>query len=312
MPDLKMTLAFEAEAKLRPLAESVRKLTAQLAHLRHRLETERGNVGKREADLESLKAAASSYLAENTFPTFKVRLKRATEILAAARESVVLFETDLIPRTEKGLQEAREKLEQVFAALVLAARADCEAEMAAALTVVVATHDDFLAAIREVGKTYGTAYHGKPPVVYSSRLAEVKHTPTGRWWLTFTAAPPAPAAPAPAAAVPAQPGRAESTPTPEVGESVKADAPLPPEAPVVPLGVAAEHPTEAAPLGARARVLLRFTGDAGDVAPTPLAPDTQAADLRVALDALNADADLDADEEADEADAEAEAPPADG
>jgi hypothetical protein len=59
-------------------------------------------------------------------------------------------------------------------------------------------------------------------------------------------------------------------------------------------------------------VLLRFTGDAGDVAPTPLAPDTQAADLRVALDALNADADLDADEEADEADAEAEAPPADG
>jgi hypothetical protein len=288
-------LKNDAAAKIGPLAESVRKLTAQLAHLRHRLETERGNVGKREADLESLKAAASSYLAENTFPTFKVRLKRATEILAAARESVVLFETDLIPRTEKGLQEAREKLEQVFAALVLAARADCEAEMAAALTVVVATHDDFLAAIREVGKTYGTAYHGKPPVVYSSRLAEVKHTPTGRWWLTFTAAPPAPAAPAPAAAVPAQPGRAESTPTPEVGESVKADAPLPPEAAVLPPGGVGG----AGGAGAAA----------GDVAPTVLDADTlDPYPLSLDPDALDADGpDLDADDQG-ESDADLDAP----
>ena len=58
--DLKMSLAVEAEKKLRPLADLVTKLTKQLAHLRHRLETERGNVEKRETDLESLKAASSS------------------------------------------------------------------------------------------------------------------------------------------------------------------------------------------------------------------------------------------------------------
>jgi len=295
--DLKMSLAVAAEKSIRPLAESVRKLTGQLAHLRHRLETERGNVGKREADLESLKAAASSYLAENTFPTFKVRLKRATETLAAARESVVLFETDLIPRTEKGLQEARAKLEQAFAALVLAARADCEAEMAAALAVAVAVHDDFLAAIRELGKTYGTAYHGKPPVVYNPRLGEVKHTPTGRWWLTFTAAPPAPAAPAPAAAVPAQPARAESTRTPEVGESVKADSPLPPEAPAAAPGGAAECPGAAAACRVRAlrRTSATETPEAApaDLDPYPLPPDPDA----LAADGLGGDG---------------EAPPADG
>jgi len=54
MSDLKMTLAFEAEKSIAPLAAHVRKLTKQLAHLRHRLETERGNVEKRATDLEVL------------------------------------------------------------------------------------------------------------------------------------------------------------------------------------------------------------------------------------------------------------------
>jgi len=265
-------LKNDAAAKIGPLAETVRKLTGQLAHLRQRLETERGNVGKREADLESLKAAASSYLAENTFPTFKVRLKRATENLSAARESVVLFETDLIPRTEKGLQEAHEKLAQAFTTTCATARADCKASMAEKLGVIVAEHDAFMAAIAELGKTYGTASRSEPPKIAHVRLAEVKYTLTGRRWLTLKRTPVAPAASAtmPAAAVSAAPEAPESPRTPEVGESVTSDAPQPPEA-AAPVNAAAS----------RARVLLRFTGDAGDIAPTPVEPlpDAAPADL---------------------------------
>jgi len=317
--DLKMSLAVAAEKSIRPLAETVRKLTGQLAHLRQRLETERGNVGKREADLESLKAAASSYLAENTFPTFKVRLKRATENLSAARESVVLFETDLIPRTEKGLQEAHEKLAQAFTATCAAARADCEASMAEKLGAIVAEHDAFMAAIADLGKDFGTAYHGKPPVIYSPRLDEVRHTLTGRRWLTFLHAPavavpaaPVPAATGPAAAVPARPVSAESTATAAVGESATGGGPLPPEAAVV-------RQTEAAdPLGARARA-LRLRPPVVETPQEP-APEALQAPPTDDLDTLDVDGpDLDAadadqgevDDAPDDGDL-AEVPPADG
>jgi len=291
--DLKMSLAVAAEKSIRPLAETVRKLTGQLAHLRQRLETERGTVGKREADLESLKTAASSYLAENTFPTFKVRLKRATENLSAARESVVLFETDLIPRTEKGLQEAHEKLAQAFTATCAAARADCEASMAEKLGAIVAEHDAFMAAIADLGKTYGTSSRGEPPKIVHLRLHEIKRTMTGRHWATLTRAPAAPA-PAASATMPAAAGidvpeAVESTRTPEVGESVTGGGPLPPEA-------AAERPTEAAdPLGARARVLRRSTGV--ELPPQDTSTDLDPYPLSLDPDAL---------------DVEAEAPPADG
>ena len=279
-------LKNDAAAKIGPLAETVRKLTGQLAHLRQRLETERGNVGKREADLESLKAAASSYLAENTFPTFKVRLKRATENLSAARESVVLFETDLIPRTEKGLQEAHEKLAQVFTATVAGARADCETELARLMDGVVACHDAFLDAILDLGKTYGTASRSEPPKIVHLRLHEIKRTMTGRHWVTLTRVP---AAPAPAAAVPACPASVELTATGEKALGVEEARPLPPEA-------STEAPGAA--VASRARVLRRSTGDVGDVAPTVLDADT--------LDPYPLSLDPDA------LDVEAEAPPADG
>jgi len=231
MPDLKMALAIEAEAKLRPLADLVTKLTKQLAHLRHRLETERGNAEKRATDLESLKAASASYLTQNDFGKFRTRLKRITEDLAAARESVALFETDLLPRTERGLQAAREKLAQTFAGTVAAAKSDCEARMTDLLSAVVAEHDAFLDAISDLGKTYNTVYQGKGPVGYSSRLGDVKHTMSGRWWLTLLR-PPAPAAAA--ATMPAVPANAaatlaESPPMAEVEESATGDGPLPPD-----------------------------------------------------------------------------------
>ncbi|MCX5653711.1 MAG: hypothetical protein NTY65_03550 [Planctomycetota bacterium] len=313
--DLKMSLAVAAETKLRPLTATVRKLTEQLAHLRQRLETERGNVGNREADLESLKAAGGEYLTQNDFASFRVRLKRLTADLAASKEAVVLFETDLIPRTEKGLQEAREKLAQTFTTTCADARVACEARMTDLLSAVVAEHDAFLAAILDLAATYGTAYHGKPPVAYSSRLGEVKHTMTGRWWMTFTKCPPAVAAAAattPAVVVFACPASVESTATPSLGESATSDAPravaLAPER-------TDDGPAPLAAAAARARVLRRCavaTETPPDPAENP--PETPPVDL--ALDTPAPDADEDEAppdlDEAAAAEAEAEAPPVDG
>ena len=268
--DLKMSLAVAAETKLRPLAESVRRLVKQLDTLRQREISETEALVKAEEDVLRWKGLASDYLSDGpgAFNKFQTGLKRAIAREATLKETLVLFKRDLIPHATQELVDMREKLAQTFTNTVAAARAACEVSMAEKLGAIVAEHDNWLMAISELGKNFGTAYHGKPPVIYSSRLAEVKHTPSGRRWLTFLRAPaaPAPAASAtmPAAAVSAAPKAPESTPTGAREESVTSDAPLPPEAP----GAAVAN---------RARVLLRFTGDAGDVAPTPVEPMPDAA-----------------------------------
>jgi hypothetical protein len=297
--DLKMSLAVAAETKLRPLADLVRRLVKQLDTLRQREISETEALVKAEEDVLRWKGLASDYLSDGpgAFNKFQTGLKRAIAREATLKETLVLFKRDLIPHAVQELVESREKLAQAFTTMCADTRADCEAEMARLLAGIVAEHDNWLMAISELGKNFGTAYRGKPPVIYSSRLDEVRHTLTGRRWLTFlhapaVAVPAVPAAPAPAAtglaaAVPAQPARVESTRTPEVGESATGGGPLPPEAAVVPPGGAAERPGAAA---CRARVLRHTpateTPEAApaDLDPYPPAPDTLPPDLDAADD----------------------------
>jgi len=321
--DLKMTLAFAAEKSIRPLVDLVSKLARHLTEIQKRAADETENLTKARDDVARWKTLAGDYLGDSpgAFDRYKTSLKRALARLETAQEAVKIFASDLVPHATQELVEAREKLAQAFTTTCATARADCEASMAEKLGAIVAEYDAFMAAIADLGKDFGTAYHGKPPVIYSPRLDEVRHTLTGRRWLTFLHAPavavpaaPVPAATGPAAAVPARPVSAESTATAAVGESATGGGPLPPEAAVV-------RQTEAAdPLGARARVLLRSSATEtpeaapADLDPYPLPPDPDTLaldgpDLTDADDQGAVDDDLDG---PDDLGAEAEVPSADG
>ena len=293
--DLKMTLAFAAEKSIRPLVDLVSKLARHLTEIQKRAADETENLTKARDDVARWKTLAGDYLGDSpgAFDRYKTSLKRALARLETAQEAVKIFASDLVPHATQELVEAREKLAQAFTTTCATARADCEASMAEKLGAIVAEYDAFMAAIADLGKTYGTSSRGEPPKIVHLRLHEIKRTMTGRHWATLTRAPAAPA-PAASATMPAAAGidvpeAVESTRTPEVGESVTGGGPLPPEA-------AAERPTEAAdPLGARARVLRRSTGV--ELPPQDTSTDLDPYPLSLDPDAL---------------DVEAEAPPADG
>jgi hypothetical protein len=174
-------------------------------------------------------------------------------------------------------------LEREFAALAASARSDCENRLTELLGAVIAEHDEFMAAISELGRTFGTVFRGEPPKVYHGRVAEVKHTVMRRW-VTFKAAPPisaaqaAPVAPdtpatLPAVPVPTQPTCVESPPTGEKALGVESTSPR--AAMIAPehCAAAAECPTGAAaplsPDANRARVLLRRSPTATETPPDP-------------------------------------------
>ena len=339
MPDIKMTLAYTAEKTIKPLADQVRKRARQLAELQKRAADEAEGHVKAVDDVTRWKGLAGEYLADSSpgsFDRYKTGLKRALAKEETARESVKIFAADLIPTARRELDTARTKLEQAFAALVVTARADYENRLTELLVAVVGEHDNWLAAISELAKGFGTSFHGEAPKVYHPRLGEVSHRLSGARWMTLKTAPPIPAvAAATSPAVPADacPGPQGIAPTPEVGESVTRDTPcaalLAPEA----IDAAAECPTrDAAPLSAeanRARVLLRGFPmatetplDPAENPPalaenppeaTPVDPDA-AADVPTDLDPLAVDSEVDAvlDAEAAAAEADAEAPPVAG
>jgi hypothetical protein len=228
------TLKLDAEKKIGPLAVHLAKLVKNLAGIRHRAADEDEKTVRLVEDVARLEAAAAEALggSTNDCERFKTSIKKLTVRLATSREVVELFKK-IIPPAQREIDEARKKLTDTFTALAVAARAGCEVEMSRLLDAVVNEHDGFMRVVAELGRDFGTAYHGKPPVVCSCRLAEVKHNTTGRW-LTLLRAPavPAPAASAtgPTAAIPVAPARTESAPTPEVGESATGGGPQPPEA----------------------------------------------------------------------------------
>jgi hypothetical protein len=221
------TLTPLAEAALRPLAEKTGKLVRELEALNRRVEGERGSAESLETHLAKLKAAAGEYLSQNEYASFKVKLKRVTADLTAAREAVTLFEHDLIPAKARELDGARLALSAAAGKFYREHLPGCETEMAEALAVAVAAHDDFLAAFAELGAVYGCGFPRTLPVVRHARLDSVARRNTGSPWLTFAAAPPATS---PGAAIPVAPARTETPPTVAQAPGVKELAPAPPEA----------------------------------------------------------------------------------
>jgi len=232
------TLVPLADAALRGPAEKVQKLARRLAEIKKRADAEAEELVKAEEDLSRVKALAGDYLADgsNAFDRYKTRLKKALARLETAVESTRIFERELVPGAKRDLEAAHLALSAAAAVFYAASKATCEAEMAEALGLAVAAHDDFLAAFQELSRTFGCSFPSgrAAPAAYSGRLHEVRHTMTGRRWLTFTRAPAVavPAAPAPAAsatgptaAIPVAPARTESAPTPEVGESATGGGP---------------------------------------------------------------------------------------
>jgi len=109
MPDLKMTLAFEAERTIAPLAAYVRKLTKQLDTLRQREISEAENLTKAVDDVVRWKGLAGEYLADGPggFARFQTGLKRAMAKEETARESIQIFDRELVPNAQRELDTAR-------------------------------------------------------------------------------------------------------------------------------------------------------------------------------------------------------------
>lgn len=284
--DLKMALAVAAETTIRPLAASVAALTKQLAVLVKRAASEKDDLATAAETLAQLKSAAGSYLTDSpgAFDRFKTNLKRTTARVETLRESIQIFDRELVPAKKAELAAARDQLQRATTAFYRDQLPACESRMADLMTQAVAERDAFVTAFQELGKVYGTSFNGPAPVACHARLDEVKHTLTGRCWLTFKAAPPisaaqaAPVAPdtratLPAVPVPTQPASVETPPTPEVGPEAVSTSPR--GAMIAPehCAAAAECPTGAAaplsPDANRARVLLRRSPTATETPPDP-------------------------------------------
>jgi len=274
--DLKMSLAVEAEKTIRPLAKKAAALEKELAVLVKRAASEKDDFATAEETLAQLKSAAGAYLTDGpgAFDRFKTNLKRTTAKVENLRESILIFDRELVPAARLALDAAREKLAQTFAGTVAAARSDCEARMSELLAAVVASHDEFMAAISDLGKTYSTSYHGEPPKVYSPRLGEVSHRASGGRWVTFKAAPAvaAPAATSPAAAVLTPPEAISDAPTAALREPATGDGPraaviAPERADDGPAPLGAAAPTSLEPMPEAACLSATVTNKQKDVAP---------------------------------------------
>jgi len=223
------TLKNEAETKLKNLSAAVATLERQLAVLVKRAASEKDDLETATETLAQLKNEAGAYLTDgsNAFDRFKTNLKRTTARVETLRESIQIFDRELVPGKTRELMEAREKLATAFSGLYVAARPVCEAEMARLLDRVVVEHDEFMTAFEELRKVYGGSYSGHAPRVPHRRLAEVmKLGLTKGKALVFTRAPAAaPADAAPAVPAVAAPAAISDVPMPAREESVASDAP---------------------------------------------------------------------------------------
>jgi hypothetical protein len=115
-----------------------------------------------EERLEALKGLAGERLtdSQNSHASFLVAFKRMTANLAAAKEAVALFETELIPASERGLVEARARLQAGFLDFAAAQRPTCEAKMADLVGAVLAERDTFMAALDGLAADFGATFSG--------------------------------------------------------------------------------------------------------------------------------------------------------
>jgi hypothetical protein len=209
------TFKSEAETILRPLADTARGLEREIAGLNHRLEVEQGNVGQHERAIVALTDTAGEKAGDqNAFEKFRTALKKRQADLDNTR-AVVKALVEVLPGKHNALAAAWLKVNQALMAFAASKRPVAEAAMTAALELVIAEHDGYIAAIEAIAAEHGTVFtpgRRVRPEAKSARLVDVHRHPLGTAALGLTPRPaPVPPPPAPP---PAAPG-ATDAPAPE-------------------------------------------------------------------------------------------------
>jgi len=153
-------LKLEAAKTVEGLGATVRALEKQVASVEDRILFERGDVLRREENLAKFQDDAASKLTLSTsrYREWQNRFGRLTADLATARSALVLLETVIAPKARLLRQEARGKLLEALAAVYRAGRPRCQARMAELLDAVVAEHDAFFAACKQLHRDYGLGF----------------------------------------------------------------------------------------------------------------------------------------------------------
>jgi len=307
------TFRAEAEKKVRPLADTVAKLTRQLESIRKRADDEKRRAIQTEADIADLKNRAGEALTDrgvNAFDRYKTSLKKLTALLATSREIIETFDREILPAKERELVEAKAALQAALVALVTASVPVCEVRMGELVGVVLRERDEFMSAADSLfgdyaadfqdankfshARIYPDGVHLRPDpyrvgTMIATNLEEGIYDPSApRRGAFLVSAPPI---------APVAETSLESTPTGQdaqdalgstpmtafdtIGPGGQGNAPRAPEAPPRPSAATEEAPG-AAPLPPKRTVLTGIVEDPPD------------------LDALDADA-MDA-EEADDLD----------
>lgn len=197
----------KALVELRPLANKVARIKEHMAGIRRRAASERENILYLENRLAALKGEAGERLTSSAqcYQRFKTEIRELAARLDAARESVRLFEGDVLPGKARELEVAQKVLADAGVLFHAAALPACENRMRELLEQVVAEYDGFNAAFAELRHTYGTSFvapfeQGTPRAAHP-RIDGTSQLARGPMWVTFS--PPAPAS-APEAATDVQ------------------------------------------------------------------------------------------------------------
>jgi len=189
----------KALVELRPLANKVARIKEHMAGIQRRAASEKANIAHLEGRLAELKGEAGERLTSSAqcYQRFKTEIRELAARLDAARESVRLFEGDVLPGKARELELAQKALDDAGVLFHLAALPACENRMRELLEQVVAEYDGFNAAFAELRHTYGTSFvapfeQGTPRAAHP-RIDGTSQLARGPMWVTFS--PPAPASP---------------------------------------------------------------------------------------------------------------------
>lgn len=153
-------LKAEAAKHIEGLGATVRALEKQVASVSDRILFERGDILRREGNLSRFQDTAAAKLETSTarYLEWQGRHRKLTVDLATARDGLALLETKILPKVKSDLAVARAKLSQALATLCLAGRAGCGARMAVLLDAVIAEHDEYFLACKQLHADYSLGY----------------------------------------------------------------------------------------------------------------------------------------------------------
>ena len=145
-----------AETAIWPLARKATALAKQLAAIQHRAGAEMESIAGTDARLAELKADAGQRLTESaqSYGRFKTELRVLTARLETSRETVRMFDAELIPAKTRELSEARRAVEDGLITFVAANLVDCERRMGELIGVVLEERSAFMAAVDAIATRF--------------------------------------------------------------------------------------------------------------------------------------------------------------